>query len=109
MQGTALTGTFHYSCALCHESHFQGMLLEGPCLCHIRKGHLLWETIELSPVAENEAYHFVFLRTLLTHSMEQRFPLEKPTGSQLLEKFVKIYGTQSFVTPFISAFFLNDS
>jgi len=47
------------------------MLLEGPRLCHILKGHLLWETIELTPVAENEAYHFVFLCTLLTHSMEQ--------------------------------------
>jgi hypothetical protein len=73
MQGTVLTGTFHYSCAFCHECHFYGMLLEGPRLCPIRKGHLLWEKIEVSPVAENEAYHFVFLRTLLTHSNNKRY------------------------------------
>jgi len=67
------------------------------------------ETIELSPVAEDEAYHFVFLLTLLTHSMEQRIPLEKLTGSQLVKNFAAFYGTRRFVTAFIRAFFLNDS
>jgi len=42
MQGTVLIGTFHYSCALCHECHFHGMLLEGPRLYHIRKGGDNW-------------------------------------------------------------------
>jgi len=111
MQSAVMTGTFHYSCALCHKCHFHGMLLEGPRLCHIRKDHLLWETIELSPVAENETYHFVFLCTLLTYLLTSwsRVLLEALTGSHLIKKFAAFYGTRRFVTAFTSAFFLNDS